>query len=94
MEHILRIIGVALHYKYRLAFAYLCSAGALVAYVFLPEFFGRAIDDIVDAVDAGGDIPADVVLTSVVIIMVLGVIRGVLSYGQTYLGESLSQYVS
>ena len=94
MEHIFRIIGVALHYKYRLTFAYLCSAGALVAYVFLPEFFGRAIDDIVDAVDAGGDIPVDVVLTSVVIIMVLGVIRGVLSYGQTYLGESLSQYVS
>jgi len=95
MQHILRIIGIALHYKSRLIAAYLCTAGALVAYVFLPYFFGEAIDDIASHLRAGeGSVPSSAILISVAIIMALGVIRGVLSYGQTYLGESLSQYVS
>ena len=95
MQHILRIIGIALHYKSRLIAAYLCTAGALVAYVFLPYFFGQAIDDIASHLRSGeGSVPSSAILTSVAIIMALGVIRGVLSYGQTYLGESLSQYVS
>ena len=95
MQHILRIIGIALRYKSRLIAAYLCTAGALVAYVFLPYFFGEAIDDIASHLKAGeGSVPSSAILTSVAIIMALGVIRGVLSYGQTYLGESLSQYVS
>ena len=95
MQHILRIIGIALHYKSRLIAAYLCTAGALVAYVLLPYFFGEAIDDIASHLRAGeGSVPSSAILTSVAIIMSLGVIRGVLSYGQTYLGESLSQYVS
>ncbi len=94
MQHILRIIGIALHYKSRLIAAYLCTAGALVAYVFLPRFFGKAIDDIAAHLGGDGSVPSSAILTSVAIIMALGVIRGVLSYGQTYLGESLSQYVS
>jgi ATP-binding cassette subfamily B protein len=94
MQHILRIIGIALHYKSRLIAAYLCTAGALVAYVFLPRFFGQAIDDIAAHLGGDGSVPSSAILTSVAIIMALGVIRGVLSYGQTYLGESLSQYVS
>jgi len=93
MQHILRIIGIALHYKYRLIAAYVCTAGALVAYVFLPRFFGKAIDDIADHL-GDGSVPSSAILISVGVIMALGVIRGVLSYGQTYLGESLSQYVS
>ena len=93
MQHILRIIGIALHYKSRLIAAYLCTAGALVAYVFLPRFFGKAIDDIASHLGEGS-VPSSAILISVGIIMALGVIRGILSYGQTYLGESLSQYVS
>ena len=93
MQHILRIIGIAFHYKSRLIAAYLCTAGALVAYVFLPRFFGKAIDDIASHLGEGS-VPSSAILISVGIIMALGVIRGILSYGQTYLGESLSQYVS
>ena len=93
MQHILRIIGIALHYKSRLIAAYLCTAGALVAYVFLPRIFGKAIDDIASHLGEGS-VPSSAILISVGIIMALGVIRGILSYGQTYLGESLSQYVS
>ncbi|SVB11466.1 uncharacterized protein METZ01_LOCUS164320, partial [marine metagenome] len=77
MQHILRIIGIALHYKSRLIAAYLCTAGALVAYVFLPYFFGKAIDEIATHLRVGeGSVPSSAILTSVAIIMALGVIRG------------------
>ena len=46
MKHIFRIVKIAFHYKYRLIFAYVCTVGAMVAYVYLPRFFGDAIDDI------------------------------------------------
>ena len=66
----------------------------MVAYVYLPRFFGDAIDDIAQPLMLDEPISESAVLKSVIIIMVLGVVRGVLSYGQTYLAESLSQYVS
>ena len=94
MQHILRIVKIALHYKYRLIFAYVCTAGAMVAYVYLPRFFGDAIDDIAQPLMLNEPISESAVLKSVIIIMILGLVRGVLSYGQTYLAESLSQYVS
>ena len=85
---------IALNYKYRLIFAYVCTAGAMIAYVYLPRFFGDAIDDIAQPLMLDEPISESAVLKSVIIIMILGVVRGVLSYGQTYLAESLSQYVS
>lgn len=94
MQHILRIVKIALQYKYRLIFAYLCTVGAMVAYVYLPRFFGDAIDAIAQPLMMNEPISESAVLKSVVIIMILGVVRGILSYGQTYLAESLSQYVS
>ena len=66
----------------------------MVAYVYLPRFFGDAIDDIAQPLMLDEPISESAVLKSVIIIMILGVVRGVLSYGQTYLAESLSQYVS
>jgi ATP-binding cassette subfamily B multidrug efflux pump len=94
MHHIFRIVKIALNYKYRLIFAYVCTAGAMIAYVYLPRFFGDAIDDIAQPLMLDEPISESAVLKSVIIIMILGVVRGVLSYGQTYLAESLSQYVS
>ncbi|MCL0105349.1 ABC transporter ATP-binding protein/permease [Dehalococcoidia bacterium] len=94
MQHILRIVKIALQYKYRLIFAYACTVGAMVAYVYLPRFFGDAIDDIAQPLMLNEPISEAAVLKSVIVIMILGVVRGVLSYGQTYLAESLSQYVS
>ena len=94
MQHILRIVKIALQYKYRLIFAYVCTVGAMVAYVYLPRFFGDAIDAIAKPLMMNEPISESAVLKSVIIIMILGVVRGILSYGQTYLAESLSQYVS
>ena len=94
MQHIFRIVKIALQYKYRLIFAYVCTVGAMVAYVYLPRFFGDAIDAIAQPLMLNEPISESAVLESVIIIMILGVVRGILSYGQTYLAESLSQYVS
>ena len=94
MNHILRIIGYAFRHKARLVWAYLCTAGAVAAYVVLPRYFGEAIDLIADNVGTVAGIPAREILISIGIILGLSVIRGALSYGQNYLAESLSQFVS
>ncbi len=73
--------------------AYACTAGALVAYVMLPRYFGDAIDEISVAFDTG-DYDKGAIFTIVLIIFALSAIRGLLSFFQTYLGEALSQFVS
>ena len=66
----------------------------MVAYVYLPRYFGDAIDAITEPIKLNQQISESDVLQSVMIILLLGLVRGVLSYGQTYLAESLSQFVS
>ncbi len=66
----------------------------MVAYVYLPRYFGDAIDAIAEPIKLNQQISESDVLQSVMIILLLGLVRGVLSYGQTYLAESLSQFVS
>ena len=94
MEHIARIIGYALRHRMRLIVAYLCTAGAVASYVFLPRYFGKAIDAIAIPLEKGESVNNDLLVSSIVMIIALSLMRGVLSYGQTYLAESLSQYVS
>ena len=62
--------------------AYICTVGASAAYLLLPKFIGKAID-------------RDGAILSIVLIIVgLYIARGLLSFGQTYLGESLSHVVA
>ena len=82
MDIILRIIGITLRYRWHLAGAYACTVGASAAYLLLPKFIGRAVDG------------EGAVLSMVLIIIGLYIARGVLSFGQTYLGEALSQIVA
>ena len=93
MNIILRIIGIALRHKWPLAAAYACMAGALAAYLLLPKLFGNAIDKIALVLD-DGEVSEGAILTIVLIILGLSVLRGLLSYGQTYLGEAVSQLVA
>lgn len=67
--------------------------GALVAYIMLPRYFGEAIDNIFEAVDTG-EYDQGAIITIISIIFGLSVIRGILSFFQTYFGEALSQFVS
>ena len=94
MKIIFRIIGIALRHKWQLAGAYASTAGATAAYLLLPRYFGNAIDKVATAFQEGGSIDQDAIVTIVLIILGLSIIRGALSYGQTYLGEALSNYVS
>ena len=93
MEAVLRIARMTLRHKWRLAAAYACMFGATVAFLFVPRYVGKAIDEIAE-VYSDGDISESAVLRIVLIIMGLMTVRGVLSFGQTYLGEALSQVVA
>ena len=93
MKIIFRIIGIALLNKWMLVGAYISMIGALVSYVVLPRLFGDAIDRIAESLELG-ELDQGPIITIVLIIFGLSVIRGVLSFTQTYLGEALSQFVS
>ena len=90
---ILRIVGMAFRNKWRMAGAYVSMLGATTAYLFLPKYFGEAIDRIKESLD-GGSVALSTMLTIVGMILVLSIIRGTLSFFQTYLGEAVSQFVS
>ena len=88
----LRILRFPLNHKRRLFAAYLFTAGATAAYVFLPELFGNVVDLIKDRIEAGG-VADSTILGICLLILVLGIVRGVFSFGQMYMGESLGQHV-
>ena len=93
MIEIARIIGIALRHKWRLIGAYVSMAGALISFVLMPMYFGQAVDEIKEMFETDSQ-SLDSIITIVLIILGLSVIRGVLSFFQTYLGEALSQMVS
>ena len=92
MKIILRIIGIALNHKWLLIVAYATMAGATSAYLFIPRYIGEAVDKL-DEAFRGSGAAVDVVPIALVI-LTLYILRGVLSYFQTYMGEALSQYVA
>ena len=90
MKILLRILRLTLRHKWRLAGAYLCTAGATAAYLLLPRLFGEAIDSLSEAFQ-GGSYSERAIVVLAVVILATSVLRGLLSFGQAYLGESLSQ---
>ena len=84
---------MAFAHKRLIAAAYLATIGAATAYLLLPKLIGRAVDDIAE-VGRTGEVPQGTILVAVLSILGLSVLRGVLSFAQTYFGESLAQRVS
>ena len=82
-----------MRHRWRMAITYLCVAGATVSYLFLPRFIGEAVERISD-VFRGGDVSETAILSLSLVIVGLYIIRGVLTFGQNYLGETLSLYVA
>lgn len=93
MKIILRIVGLALRHKGPLLGAYLCTVGASVAYLLLPRYLGKAIDKIGELLRTGS-VSSEAIISIILIILGLSLVRGVLSYGQTFLAEATSQLVS
>ncbi|MCI0441501.1 MAG: ABC transporter ATP-binding protein, partial [Chloroflexi bacterium] len=94
MKIILRIIGIALAHKWYLIGAYFSLAGSAATYLLLPRYFGQAIDRVSEGLADGGTLAEGEIMTIGLIILGLSVIRGALSYFQTFLGEALSQLVA
>jgi ATP-binding cassette subfamily B protein len=93
LNEILRIVGLAFAHKRLCAAAYLAAAGAATAYLFLPKFIGGAVDDITEIAETG-EVPQGTILVAVLAILGLSVVRGFLSFAQTFASESLSQRVA
>ena len=85
---LLRILRVALNHKWRLVGAYACMIGATIVYLVLPNLFGNAVDRTEEAYQSGS-FSDSTVLWLVVLIIAMSGFRGVLSFGQTYMAESL-----
>ena len=64
-----------------------------MSYLYLPRLFGRAIDQVDEALQVG-TLSAGAITTTVLLILGISVIRGIFAYFQQYLGEALSQDVS
>lgn len=92
MRLLVRTLRFPWNHKRRLLAAYLFTAGATAAYVILPDLFGNAVDRVKDMFEAGGAVDSTI-LGICLLILVLGIVRGVFSFGQMYMGESLGQHV-
>ena len=90
MRQLLRILRITRRHKWLLAGAYACMAGGTAAYLLLPRLFGDAIDSVAAAFEAG-TLSERTVLWTALAILGVSAVRGVLSFGQVYLGESLGQ---
>lgn len=92
MNILLRIAKLAFHHKMQLAGAYICMVSATIMYMVLPRLFGAAVDEIAVVIE-GEAISESTIMWIVIAILVFSVGRGILSFGQMYLGEALGQRV-
>ena len=92
MQIFFRILTIAFRHKWLLAGALISMVGATTAYLSLPWLFGSAVDEIASLFN-GGDVAGSAVAGIAITILVVSAIRGILTFIQTYLGESLAQNV-
>ena len=85
MRVLVRLAGYAWRHKPRLLLAYLSMAGATVAAIAIPKMLGSAIDE---AISSG--IRQELLILGLAIVAT-SVLRGIFSYMQNYMSESLSQ---
>ena len=85
MRVLVRLAGYAWRHKPRLLLAYFSMAGATVAAIAIPKMLGSAIDE---AISSG--IRRELLILGLAIVAT-SVLRGIFSYMQNYMSESLSQ---
>ena len=96
---ILRLLSFALPYWRTILLAWFCVVGASVFVVLMPLLIGWAIDNGLNVTT--GDDGVDVALGNKRLLIIFGLLiagtavgRGIFAYGQTYLGEWISQRVA
>jgi ATP-binding cassette subfamily B protein len=93
MNVALRITRAMLRYRLLVVAVYVATLAATASQLLLPRFLGSAIDTLTEA-GGGNGFDEGAILTIAIWLVVLSVLRGVFSYGQTYLGEAVSQRVA
>ena len=93
MHIFIRIISLTLNHRWLTIKALACVTGATAAYLFLPWLFGMAIDQTVKVI-SGNTSSTSAILQIAIVILILSLLRGLLTFGQTYYGEKLSQSVA
>ena len=88
-----RILALTFAHKWLLAICLLCVSGATAAYLVLPWLFGIAIDEVYRSF-GGGPVSEATILSISLTILAVSLVRGALTFGQTYFGERLSQAVA
>ena len=90
MKILLRILRLALRHKWYLLGVYACMVGATISQLTLPRFFGQSVDTVSESLETGSS-SQSAILFLVLVIFGLSAARGILSFGQTYLTQSLRQ---
>ena len=88
-----RILALTFAHKWLLSISLLCVSGATAAYLVIPWLIKQAIDE-VERVLHGGAASDTTILSISLAILGMSVLRGALTFGQTYFGERLSQAVA
>ena len=88
MGVLLRLSGYALRYKWQLTIAYVCLLGSTLLSLAIPWIIRVAIDTTLENGDTG-----DLLLLATLTLCV-SLARGGFSYGQSYIGEYISQKVA
>ena len=92
MNILARILAIVFRHKWRLAGALTSMVGATSAYLTLPWLFGSAVDEIASTFDGGG-VSDEAMIRIGIAILAASAIRGLLTFFQTFMGESLAQHV-
>lgn len=92
MNILARILSIVFRHKWRLTGALTAMVGATSAYLTLPWLFGSAVDEIASIFD-GGSVSDEAMIRIGIAILAASAIRGLLTFIQTYMGESLAQNV-
>ena len=88
-----RILALTFAHKWLLTISLLCVSGATAAYLVLPWLFGAAVDEVASVFE-GGSVSEAVIFRISLTILAVSLLRGALTFGQTYFGERLSQAVA
>jgi ATP-binding cassette subfamily B protein len=90
---VIRLFKMLLHYhRKQLMIGYLATFGAASAGLAIPRVIGIGVDRILDP-DAGDQGLQAIVILAVIVVL-LGMTRGLFSWAQTYMAEGLSQKIA
>ena len=94
MNVLLRITSYTLKFKLYLILGYICTVGAVISYLLIPELLGGIVDKIDPDADNESFYKSFNITILLIFLFILGATRGAFSYGQNYFGEALSFKVS